>query len=127
MHNGSACTATWDAMSQKMTTAIFIGIPLAYLHACWEMARDKPPDWKRPPGWVGYRPSSFDEFIRHPCRSPHCDANHTFPCPLPECRGYQGPVDPKDVTWWPGLGYFCPFSKTQPGPEVSCPFGRKRD
>lgn len=118
----------WESMAQKASTALFVALPVALLHACWELGgRIKSTDWKRPKGWVGYRPSSFGECLAHPCRSPYCDANHPFPCSIPECRGYQGPVDPKDVTWWPGLGYFCPFSRTQPGPEVSGPFGRKRD
>lgn len=104
----------WENLTQKAVAAAWLSIPVTLLHICWELGGPvKSVDWKRPPGWVGYRPSSFGEFLAHPCRAPWCDANHKWPCPLPECRGYQGPVDPKDQPWWPGLGYFCPFSKTQ--------------
>jgi hypothetical protein len=48
--------------------------------------------WVRPKGWVGYYPSSSGEATAHPCRSPECDANHKYPCPKKECRGYQGTV-----------------------------------
>jgi hypothetical protein len=78
-------------MSKLAEIAIYgaIGVVTGYVY------RDlNPPStgWVRPKGWVGYYPSSSGEALAHPCRSPYCDANHQYPCPKKECRGYQGPT-----------------------------------
>lgn len=67
-----------------------LGVIIGYAYR----GRETRPDWTRPNGWVGYYPSSSGEALAHPCRAPECDANHKFPCPKRECRGYQGSVAP---------------------------------
>jgi hypothetical protein len=57
-----------------------------------EMTKEKRmyKDWERPKNWQGYYPRNSIEAIHFPVYSPHCAANHKYPCPNPLCKGYPG-------------------------------------